>query len=84
MLRRLKADVEKSLPPKTETILYVGKFLVPHLSFLVSPTNRKVKTVHTYIGMHISSFETGAFFIKPAAKLGKQKSQNSRAEYVEI
>eukprot|EP00903_Cladosiphon_okamuranus_P016661 g15364.t1 len=24
MLRRLKADVEKSLPPKTETILYVG------------------------------------------------------------
>ncbi|CAN0382243.1 unnamed protein product [Hapterophycus canaliculatus] len=25
MLRRLKADVEKSLPPKTETILYVGK-----------------------------------------------------------
>lgn len=25
MLRRLKADVEKSLPPKTETILYVGE-----------------------------------------------------------
>jgi SWI/SNF-related matrix-associated actin-dependent regulator of chromatin subfamily A member 5 len=24
MLRRLKADVEKSLPPKTETILFVG------------------------------------------------------------
>ena len=24
MLRRLKADVEKSLPPKTETILYIG------------------------------------------------------------
>ncbi|CAM9941083.1 unnamed protein product, partial [Ectocarpus fasciculatus] len=27
MLRRLKADVEKSLPPKTETILYVGEWL---------------------------------------------------------
>ena len=25
MLRRLKAEVEKSLPPKTETILYVGE-----------------------------------------------------------
>ena len=24
MLRRLKADVEKSMPPKTETILYIG------------------------------------------------------------
>lgn len=24
MLRRLKADVAKSLPPKTETLLYVG------------------------------------------------------------
>ncbi len=24
MLRRLKADVAKSLPPKTETMLYVG------------------------------------------------------------
>lgn len=36
MLRRLKADVEKSLPPKTETILYVGEFSVPLLPVLSS------------------------------------------------
>lgn len=35
MLRRLKADVEKSLPPKTETILYVGESVcVCHVSLV--------------------------------------------------
>lgn len=36
MLRRLKADVEKSLPPKTETILYVGERLPCLLCFVLS------------------------------------------------
>lgn len=35
MLRRLKADVEKSLPPKTETILYVGEFSFLAVVFVV-------------------------------------------------